>query len=76
MSVRCLHHSPHRAACIVIVLLRFGTREARVNELLWNAGDLVKDKDGISAAAVFYEMAATLRREETMSVAQVRAAFP
>ena len=38
---------------------------------MWSAGDLVKDKDGVSAAAVFYEMAATLRREENISVAQV-----
>lgn len=35
------------------------------------AGDLIKDKDGISAAAVFYEMAATLQREDNLSVAQV-----
>lgn len=35
------------------------------------AGDLVKDKDGISAAAVFYEMAAVLHREDNISVTQV-----
>lgn len=49
--------------------------KASVNEFLRDAGDLVKDKDGISAAAVFYEMAATLRREENISVAEVRPPF-
>ena len=33
-------------------------------------GDILKDKDGVSAAAVFYEMASTLRREDDLSVAE------